>query len=106
LRVHKVPGKGFYARVGDFFGPLKEDQPRAIKALDEELESYHPLNHVYLNCVDGTVLHLFQMPSHGWNVYIIPPTGYKGQGIGTHSTYQQAKQKAGEWAQEFAGGIR
>lgn len=105
MHVSKVPGKGFSARVGDFFGPVREDSQKAIKALDEALETFHPLNHVYVRCGDGTVLHLFQIPSHGWNIAIIPPAGYQGKGIGTQATYGEAEARARAWAVKNADGV-
>lgn len=104
MKVRKVD-TGFYARVGDFFGPVKVNAQQAIAALDAELESYHPLNHSYIRCGDGTVLHLFQVPSHGWNYYVIPPTGYKGQGVGVYGTFKEARVKAMLQAVKEFGGV-
>ena len=104
MRVHKVDG-GFYARVGDFFGPQAKSSHAALERLNQELENYHPLNHHYIRCGDGTVLHLFQIPSHGWNYAIIPPTGYGGKGRGVKGTFAQAKAVAELQAKEEFGGI-
>lgn len=102
---HKVPKKGLYARVGDFFGPIRPTQQAALNSLMEQLEAYHPLEHKYIRCGDGTVLHLCQTPSHGWNVYIIPPTGYTGQGVGLQETFTNAVKKAEVLAKEKFGGV-
>lgn len=109
MRVHKDHDKTgkpvFYARVGDFFGPIKSSSGDALKALSDQLDQYHPLNHTYVIAKNGTVLHVLQTPSHGWNVRIIPPTGYKGKGIGVGGTLQQAITKAREWAERHGDGV-
>ena len=109
MRVMKIPDnkggvRGFVARVGDFFGEEKATANQALKSLDEQLEGFHPLNHSYIRCGDGTVLHLFQIPSHGWNYNIIPPTGYAGAGVGAQATFAEAKRRAIDHAiREFGG---
>lgn len=109
MRVHKSPyadgNPGYYARVGDFFGPLARTSQEAIQALDAQLEAYHPLNHTYIRCQDGTVLHLFQVPSHGWNYNIIPPTGYVGDGVRVQGTFKEARMRAREHAEQDFGGV-
>lgn len=106
MRVIKVPeNKGFYARVGDFFGKLRLSPKEAIDSLNDELERYHPLNHTYVRCQDGTVLHLFQIPSHNWNINIIPPSGYRGAGVGVQGTYKQTVERAAKLAEEKFGGL-
>jgi len=106
MRVIKVPeSKGFYARVGDFFGRLASNPKEAIESLNNELEHYHPLNHTYVRCQDGTVLHLFQIPSHNWNINIIPPTGYRGAGVGVQGTYRQTLDRAIQLAADKFGGL-
>ncbi len=104
MRVHKIP-EGYYARVGDFFGKVAENPSKALEALDKELEAYHPLDHTYVRCVDGTVLHVGQTPSHGFNIYVIPPTGYKGEGVGVQGTRQVALTRALELAVTRFGGL-
>jgi hypothetical protein len=109
MRVMKIPDnngkvRGFVARVGDFFGEERKTANLALKSLDDQLETFHPLNHAYIRCGDGTVLHLFQIPSHGWNYNIIPPSGYAGAGVGVHATYTDARRKAIEHANREFGG--
>lgn len=96
---------GFYARTGDFFGPTRPTAQAAISALDQELEAYHPLNHIYVRGVDGTVLHIFQIVSHDWTINLIPPNGYVGKGIGAHGTFGQAKETAIAYARANCGGV-
>lgn len=98
-------GKLFYARLGDFFGPLSPSPREAIQRLETELIHYKPLNHTYLTCKDGTTLHLHQTPSHGWNYNIIPPKGYKGRGVGVRGTWVEALRKAIEHARQEFGGL-
>lgn len=106
MTVTKISGDKFQARVGDFFGPIRSTKPDAIAGLYEQLENYHPLTHEYVRCGDGTVLHLFQIPSHGWNIRIIPPTGYIGTGKGIQeSTLGKAQLKAQMLADEKFGGV-
>jgi hypothetical protein len=105
MNVTKIGNDKYQARVGDFFGPVALNKQDAIKRLDKALETYHPLDHHYIRCGDGTVLHLFQMPSHGWNYRIIPPTGYAGAGIGSLTTFGEAKQRAIQHAEQEFGGV-
>jgi hypothetical protein len=105
MNVTKIGSDKFQARVGDFFGPVADSKQNAVMGLDKQLETYHPLDHHYIRCADGTVLHLFQMPSHGWNYRIIPPTGYTGQGVGTMSTYGEARERAIDHANREFGGV-
>lgn len=104
MRIHKN-GDTYSARVGDFFGKPAPTQEKAIANLNRELENYKPLNQRYIRCNDGTVLHLFMVPSHGWNYNIIPPSGYDGKGVGVQGTFQQAIQRALKDAAENHGGI-
>ena len=75
MKIHKVPNKGVYARIGDFFGPLRKTEKQATEALDRQLENYKPLNHKYLRANDGSVFHVFQMPNHDFTINIIRPKG-------------------------------
>lgn len=102
MRVTRTNGK-FYARVGDFFGPLRSTANQALEALDKELDHYHPLNHTYLRTKDSTLLHVFQIPSHGWTINIIPSTGYKGEGRAGGDTFGKARLRAIELAKEYGG---
>jgi hypothetical protein len=104
MNVSKV-GDKFQARVGDFFGPVKPTRQMAQLGLEQQLETFHPLDHHYIRCGDGTVLHIFEMPSHGWSYRIIPPTGYIGQGVGVMSTFGVAKLRALEHAKKEFGGV-
>jgi hypothetical protein len=103
VRVYKVPNKGHYARVGDFHGPVEPTPQKAVESLYAELEAYHPLDHTYVRSGDGSVLHVHQTPSHGWNIYIIHPEGYNGDGIGVQGTRAEAVARAQEWAEEHGG---
>lgn len=108
MRVQKTQTEGgmtYTARVGDFFGPVRHSAHEALEALDFELERFHPLDHTYIRCGDGTVLHIFQIPSHRWNYRIIPPTGYKGEGRGPQETYAKTVELARRDAQERFGGV-
>jgi hypothetical protein len=104
MRVRKVD-QGYYARVGDFFGTVQPSSQEAISALDQELEQFRPLNQHYVVATDGTVLHIFQIPSHGWNVNIITPHGWEGKGMGVHGTYRDAQERALRYAREQCGGV-
>jgi hypothetical protein len=104
MRVRKVEG-GYYARVGDFFGAAKATTNEAIAALDKELEAYHPLNHTYVRCEDGTVLHVFQIPTAGWSYHIIPPSGDAGQARGGYGTHREAQEGALAYARTTGGGL-
>ena len=95
----------YYARVGDFFGPLRSNANEALAALDKELEYYHPLNHTYVRCGDGTVLHLLQVPSHGWSYRIIGPAGYEGKGVGVNGTHAECLARAQDHAKREFGGV-
>lgn len=104
MRVHKTDNT-YYARAGDFFGKPAPKPEQAIANLNRELEQYRPLNHKYVRCGDGTVLHLFMTPSHGWNYNIISPTGYHGKGVGVQGTFQQALKRATDHAVSEFGGV-
>lgn len=107
MRVHTVENRGFYARVGDFFGPLRPTANQALEALEQALEAYHPLSHHYVRCVDGTVIHVYQMPAHGWNAYIIPSAGPIREGKGLQApTAAEAIRQAEQLATERFGGVR
>lgn len=105
MTVTKIGLDKWQARVGDFFGPVRNDKQAALKALSEQLETYKPLNHDYVRCGDGTVLHLFQTPSHGWNFRIIPTQGYVGQGVGVMGTLAETRTKARTYAEQHHGGV-
>lgn len=104
VKVHKVK-EGFYARVGDFFGPIQPSAATALEALDKELESYHPLNHTYIRSKDGTMFHVFQMPSHGWNYHVISADGRTEPGGGVFGTWRQAVDTAKLAADSQYGGL-
>lgn len=104
MNIHKVIGKGFYARIGDFFGPLRPDAKQAEQALTKELELFHPLDHTYIRCGDGTFIHIYQMVSHGWNYKTIHPNGEVG-GLGAQTqTKQEIILRALAQAEEQFGG--
>lgn len=110
MKVHKAPFKngkqGYYARVGDFFGTLSNTPQEAIQSLDAQLEAFHPLNQTYIRCQDGTVLHIFQVPSNGWTINVVGPESGVGKSFGAQvETLGAAKLKAQQWADENAGGL-
>lgn len=105
MRIHKVPGKGVYARVGDFHGPMAESPQKAIDSLNRVLESYHPLDHTYVRANDGTVFHVHETPSNGWNVFIIGPLGFEGKGFKGGDTRGLALERAKEEAILSHGGV-
>jgi hypothetical protein len=104
IKVHKVQ-EGYYARVGDFFGPVKPNANQALEALNSELESYHPLNHTYVRATDGTFFHVFQMPSHKWNYNVIRPDGKVETGGGVQGTWREAVDQAKQDAVDNFGGV-
>lgn len=105
MTVTKIDGGGFQARLGDFFGPIQPSAEEARKGLEKELTLYRPLDHHYIRCGDGTVLHICQVPTHGWNYYIVPPTGFIGEGRKGGPTYQDALTRALTHAGEQFGGV-
>lgn len=106
MKVHKVPGKGVYARIGDFFGPLRKTEKQATEALDRALENYKPLSHTYVMTAAGVLLHLYQLPSHDFTIAIVQPDGNKvvEYAKGTN-TLAGSITKATELADKRFGGV-